>query len=71
MDSLKIMSGLMQVAAVFSVFILVSILLAYPVKWTWNYCMPHIFGMPEISVLQAWCLQFLVSLFKIRSEVKK
>ena len=42
-----------------------SLLLAFPVKWTWNHTMPSIFGLIEITVGQAWCLAFLTSsLFK-------
>ena len=69
---MKFVTGLAQVAAVVVVLLFVSILLAFPVKWTWNYCMPHIFGAPEITVLHAWCLQFLVTcLFRVRADANK
>lgn len=36
-----------------------SLLLAYPIKWCWNYTIPQIFGLIEITWGQAWCLSFL------------
>jgi len=37
--------------------------LAFPIKWCWNYAIPHIFGLPSISWGQAWCLLFLAGMF--------
>jgi hypothetical protein len=39
-----------------------SIAMAFPVKWLWNWLCPEIFGLPVISVLQAWGLTMLSSL---------
>ena len=36
-----------------------GLLLAFPIKWCWNYVMPTIFGLKAISWGQAWCLNFL------------
>ena len=41
---------------------LASVLIAYPVKWLWNWLLPEIFGLKEISALQAWGLVFLLNL---------
>ena len=41
---------------------LASVLIAYPVKWLWNWLLPEIFGWKEISALQAWGLVFLLNL---------
>jgi hypothetical protein len=42
---------------------LASILIAYPVKWLWNWTVPAVFtGVNEISALQAWSLVFLLNL---------
>lgn len=38
----------------------IGLLLAFPVKWTWNYTMPYLFGFKTIGWSQAWCLNFLV-----------
>lgn len=41
------------------VVVALSTVMAYPIKWCWNYTMPEIFRLPEIGALQAWCLSFL------------
>jgi hypothetical protein len=42
---------------------LASVLIAYPVKWLWNWIVPTVFtGVKEISALQAWGLVFLLNL---------
>ena len=41
---------------------ILSIVMAFPVKWLWNWLCPEIFGLPMISVLQAWGLSLLSSL---------
>lgn len=38
-----------------------SIICAFPAMWLWNWLMPFIFQLPEISVLQAWGLTLLCS----------
>ena len=51
----------------------VSFLLAWPVMELWNGCLvPAVNGVNKIEWLQAWGLQFLVTmLFKIRIVNKK
>lgn len=39
-----------------------AIIVAFPVKWIWNWLVPQIFGLPEISALQALGLVALTSL---------
>ena len=39
-----------------------SLLVAWPVKWCWNYTMPHLFGWPAIDWGRAYCLMLLVAL---------
>ena len=33
-----------------------SLLMAYPLKWAWNYVMPRIFSFPQIGAFEAFCL---------------
>lgn len=47
-----------------------SIIMAFPVKWLWNWLCPVIFGLPVISVLQAWGLAMLSSLLLKPSPTK-
>jgi len=38
-----------------------GLLLAWPIKWTWNATMPAIFALPTITWGKAWCLHFLAA----------
>ena len=49
---------------------LLSILLAFPVKWLWNWVMIDIFNVPTITVMQAWGLSMLLGLL-LKSTVTK
>jgi len=42
--------------------ILTSALLAFPIKWLWNWIMPGLTGLAELSAIQAWGLMFLLRL---------
>ena len=48
--------------AVFGLIILVSLVCALPVMWLWDWLMPTIFGLKEITLLQAWGLMALCGL---------
>ena len=39
-----------------------GLLLAFPIKWTWNATMPYIFSLPAITWGKAWCINFLCSM---------
>lgn len=43
--------------------VLLGMVMAYPIKWCWNYTMPALFHFPEIGALQGWCLMFLGGAF--------
>lgn len=36
-----------------------GLLLAFPIKWCWNYTMPMLFELQTINWGHAWCLHFL------------
>ena len=63
------------IAAIISVvglFILISLLMAAPVMWLWDWLMPTIFGLKEITLFQAWGLNFLCGLlFKSNTSSSK
>lgn len=40
-------------------YAIIGLLLAFPVKWCWNYVMPYVFNLPLITWGHAWCLNFL------------
>lgn len=47
--------------------VVASIILAWPVKWLWNWLVPLIFGGSVIIVAQAWGLILLAQLLIPRS----
>ena len=47
---------------VFGLIILVSLVCALPVMWLWDWLMPAIFGLKEITLFQAWGLSALCGL---------
>ena len=50
------------IVAVIGSFILFALLLSLPVMWLWDWLMPTIFGLNEITLFQAWGLNFLCGL---------
>lgn len=57
-------ASLLHVVA-FMVLMAFGLLLAFPLKWTWNYVMPYLFDLPIITWGHAWCLNFIcLMLFK-------
>lgn len=59
----KITTRLAAILLAAGLAFLASVLIAYPVKWLWNWIVPTVFtGVKEISALQAWGLVFLLNL---------
>lgn len=62
------------VLAALVIAFVVSVLLALPIKWLWNWLIPSIFGLRTISVLEAWGLSMLVKLIwpgSTKTDVEK
>lgn len=50
----------------------ISLLLALPVMWCWNYAVVALFGLKAMTWLQAWCLMLLCNwLIKSNISVSK
>ena len=63
---------LTAVATVIGVIVLVGLLLTLPTLWLWNWLMPIIFGLKELTFWQAMGVSFLSSiLFKSSSSSSK
>ena len=63
---------LSAILAALAVGFLASVLMAFPVKWLWNWLVPEIFeGAKPVSALQAWGLVFLLQLLVPRTRVSK
>lgn len=57
----KIVKAFIFGLGTFALIIITAVITAYPTMWAWNYVMPYLFGLKEISVLQAIALSFLAS----------
>lgn len=47
----------------------IGLLLAFPIKWCWNYTMPMLFGLQTITWGHAWCLNFLAGCLIKASQI--
>jgi len=50
----KFIIGIMMVA-------FIVLFMSLPFMWCWNYVIPYLFGLKELSWGQAWCLMFVCS----------
>jgi len=48
----------------------IGMLLAFPIKWTWNATMPYLFGLPALTWGKAWCVNFLCGVLINRGSYK-
>ncbi len=55
----KIVIGIVGVISIVIMLAALGLLLAFPVKWTWNATMPYLFSLPTITWGKAWCIHFL------------
>ncbi len=55
----KIVIGIMTTICVVALLAGLGLLLAFPIKWTWNVTMPYLFGLPTLTWGKAWCIHFL------------
>ena len=73
MDVVKAIGvGLGAMVVVLVITFGLSLLLAYPIKWLWNEVCPGVFGLPVVTLWQAWCLSFLSGMmFRGPSPLRK
>jgi hypothetical protein len=55
----KLIKFLLAFLGVLGLVFVVTLLLAYPVKWLWNATMPELFGLKEIGIWMAWKVAML------------
>jgi hypothetical protein len=61
-----------SVLAAILMIVLVALILGFPLMWLWNWLMPSIFSLPEITFWQALGLNALSTiLFKQNTNTKK
>ena len=64
------MNIVQKVATVVGLIIVVAAVMSLPVMLLWDWLMPEIFGLKEISWLQAWGLMFLSGLLFRSTSLK-
>lgn len=68
----KILTIIVGIVGVLAVLFVISLILSLPVMWLWNWLMPELFALKEITLLQAWGLSLLTSLlFKSHTTSSK
>jgi hypothetical protein len=65
------MNILTQIFVGVVLLVLVAALMSLPVMLLWDWLMPTIFGLPEITWFQAWGLLFLCGLLFKSNTAKK
>ena len=50
-------------------FVLVGFLLSLPMMLLWNWLMPFIFGLPELTILQTFGFSMLVNMFTTKLDI--
>ena len=61
------------ISAMFGVIIVAAglgLLMAFPIKWTWNVTMPCLFSLPTLTWGKAWCFHFLAGCLIKSSNIK-
>ncbi len=58
---MKILGYIIGVLIAFALMAGIALLIAFPIKWTWNVTMPYLFALPTITWGKAWCLYFLAN----------
>ena len=56
---LKVFVTVLASVGILAFACIIGLLLAFPVMWCWNYVMPYLFNLKEITWGMAWCLNFL------------
>jgi len=65
---IKIVGAIVVIALIYATC---AALFAFPVKWLWNWLIPSVFHLREITALEAWGLMTLSGmLFKSNSKEK-
>lgn len=57
----KIVIGTVAVFGILAILAGFGLILAFPIKWTWNATMPYLFTLPTITWGKAWCIHFLAA----------
>jgi len=68
----SIMEFIVSILIMVRLFLLMSFIYSVFVMLIWDISVPYIFGLPQVTWLQAWCLVMLANIFfKGTAGVKK
>ena len=70
-NSAELVGGIVGVVGVIGIIGGVGLLLAFPIKWTWNATMPYLFSLPTLTWGKAWCIHFLAGCLIKSSNTNK
>jgi hypothetical protein len=60
------------IVAAIALLVGLSLIMALPTMWLWDWLMPELFGLKTITLFQAWGLNFLCGmLFKSHTSSSK
>jgi hypothetical protein len=66
------MNGFTTIIATLVLALFIALVMSLPLMWLWDWLMPALFKLPEITLMQALGLNLLASiLFKTTVETKK
>lgn len=60
-----------RILFILTIFIFIALIVAFPLMWLWNWLMPVIFGLPEITILQSLGLFVLSGLLFKGGDLSK
>ena len=64
------MTGLLTVLGGLVLIICIGLLFVWPLVWMWNFVIPDVFGLPEITYWQMFWLYCLIQiLFKLNVTI--
>ena len=71
MEMDNIIETIGSVLAAILMIVLVALILGFPLMWLWNWLMPGIFNLPEITFWQALGLNALSAILFKSTTIKK
>lgn len=58
-DLIELVTGC---GAIILALAIIAVVIGFPIKWLWNWLMPTLFGLPEISFWMALGIALLISI---------
>ena len=66
------MQAIGTIVTAIALLVVLSLIMALPTMWLWDWLMPELFGLKTITLFQAWGVNFLCGmLFKSHNNSSK